>query len=162
MHGVGKTQLALKYAEHAWKEKPCLYIFWMSAASVDKLVGGFSRLLDAIGLGSRQTLDQSARCVAARNWLEDEESQTKRRWLLVLDNTSQEVVATLREMLPRENGGGKILLTTRTKQTAEALTVAFGERHTCIDLAPLGVDQSVQLLLRVSGSSRDCQFKDEI
>jgi hypothetical protein len=56
MPGLGKTQVALKYAELASKEKRYPYIFWISAASIDKLIQGFSKLLDLVAFAGRATL----------------------------------------------------------------------------------------------------------
>ena len=120
MPGLGKTQLAAKYAYQAYQERRYPFVFWISGTSLDKLNTGFSDLLELIG-ENRAGLDQSARCTAARVWLEDGESEAKRRWLLVIDNVNDETVSYTRDLLPRRNSNGGILITTRTKQAAQSL-----------------------------------------
>ena len=155
MPGAGKTQLALKYAESVYHERQYSFVFWISGASVDKLNRGFSNLFDLIDTKERARLDQSTKCTAARTWLEDNESQTKRRWLLVVDNTNQETVEHIREVLPRNNSSGKIICTTRTKQVAQSLATAFGEQHPCISLDTPSTDDAVTLFLSAAGIERE-------
>lgn len=155
MPGLGKTQLALKHSDLAFKEQRYSFVFWISAASVEKLNQGFSKLLDLVCLANRINLDQSARCTAARVWLEDGKSQVKRKWLLVLDNINQETSRHAREILPRSNSNGSILITTRTKHVAESMTVAFGKQHSYIGLDVPSVDDAVALLLRTAEIDRE-------
>ena len=155
MPGLGKTQLALKFSDLAYKEQRYPFVFWISAASIEKLNQGFSKLLDLVCLANRIYLDQSARCTAARVWLEDGESKVKRKWLLVLDNINQETSEHTREMLPRSNSNGSILMTMRTKHVAESMTVAFGEQHSCIGLGVPSVEDAVALLLRTAGMDQE-------
>lgn len=88
MPGAGKTQLALKYTKSAYNGQQYPFVFWISGASADKLNSGFSKLFDLIDTKGRAGLDQSTKCTAARTWLEDNESQAKKRWLLVVDNAN--------------------------------------------------------------------------
>ena len=134
----------------------------MSGASVDKLNSGFSKLFDLIDTKGRVELDQSAKCTAARIWLEDGESQIKRRWLLVVDNANQETVEHIREVLPRNNSSGKIVFTTRTKQVAQSLATAFGERHPCIALPAPNTDDAVILFLSAAGIEREKLDAEEL
>ena len=155
MPGAGKTQLALKYAESAYNKRQYPFIFWVSGASVDKLNSGCSKLFDMVDVKGRGGLDQNTKCTAARTWLEDSESQAKRRWLLVVDNANQETVARIREMLPRSNSSGRLVLTTRTKQVAQSLATAFGEEHLCIALHAPGTEDAVRLFLSAAEIDRD-------
>ena len=154
MAGAGKTQLALKYAELVYHERQYPFIFWVSGAWVDKLNNGFSKLFNLIDGKERAGLDQSTKCTAAQTWLEDNESQTKRRWLLIVDNANQETVELIREMLPRNNSNGKIVCTTRTEQVAQSLATAFGEQHPCISLDTPSTDDAVALFLSAAGIER--------
>ena len=65
MPGLGKTQVALKYAELASKEKRCPYIFWISSASIDKLTT--PRLHDPVQLVLRTKLMSAAK--EQKRWL---------------------------------------------------------------------------------------------
>ncbi|MCJ1309318.1 hypothetical protein MMC25_002977 [Agyrium rufum] len=159
MPGLGKTQLALKYANIAYNRERFPYVFWISAASVEKLKKGFSKILDLLGLAYPAGLDRSKKCNTAQIWLEDSESITKRKWLLVLDNINEKSAETARKLTPRSNGNGCILMTTRTKHVAESMAIAFGEHHMCFGLDPVNDDNAVQLLLRAAnidlGQSED-------
>ena len=68
MPGVGKTQLALKFATVA-SQFP--YVFWVSAASAEKLTQDVSKMVDLLCIPGRQTQNQVSRLTAARVWLED-------------------------------------------------------------------------------------------
>lgn len=86
MPGVGKTQLALKFATCGSQRNQYTYIFWVSAASVEKLTRDFSKLVDLLHLPGRYGLDQAIKLTVARAWLED--LSVARSWLLVLDNAT--------------------------------------------------------------------------
>ena len=147
MPGLGKTQLALKYANLVIDRRECSFVFWMSAASIDKLSSGFSKLLDLIDFPDRATLNQNAKSTAARLWLEDGESEVKRKWLLVMDNANQDTIERLREVLPRSNTNGSVLVTTRTSQVAQSIAMAFDELHTHFNLQQPTIDDAARLLL---------------
>jgi hypothetical protein len=83
--------------------------------------------------------------MAARRWLEDVDSGN---WLVVLDNVFSETIAFLREHLPRKNGRGSLLFTTRTKDVAVALASAGGERHHVVEVPILDVHDAVRLFQR--------------
>ena len=161
MPGLGKTQLALKFSEGAYKELRYQFVFWISAASAEKLSQGFSKLAHLLSLPERLSLDQSAKHTAARAWLEDSESQVERKWLLVLDNVNQETAVHVREIVPRKNSNGSILMTTRTEHVAESMAEAFGERHPCIGLRAPDIDDAVTLLLRAARFREESQETTE-
>ena len=155
MPGLGKTQLALKYSELAHKQLGYHFVFWMSAASVEKLNQGYSRLLNLLHLPQCLNPDQQAKNLAAQAWLEDDESENKRRWLLILDNVNQETAAHVREILPRKNNRGSILMTTREERVAESVALSFGERHPCIGIRTPDADDAVTLLLDAAGFGQE-------
>ena len=66
MPGVGKTQLALKYATVASRRSQYTYVFWVSAASVEKLTRDFSKLIDLLRLPGRYAMDQVSEQIVAR------------------------------------------------------------------------------------------------
>jgi hypothetical protein len=88
--------------------------------------------------------DQSVRLAAARRWLEEVDTGN---WLLVLDNVFPETLDFLREHLPRQNGRGSVLFTTRRENVALALSSTAGERHEVIDVPLLDVKEGVELFL---------------
>ncbi|KAL8735363.1 MAG: hypothetical protein Q9166_000908 [cf. Caloplaca sp. 2 TL-2023] len=143
MPGVGKTQLALRYAMLASKRSEDTYTFWVSAASVEKLARDFSRLVDLLRLPGRHALDQVTKLTRARAWLED--PTPAKNWLLVLDNVTQETSRIiLDEILPRRYSGGRLLFTTRTASIAELC--AISSKSLTIALQPLGLYDAVTML----------------
>ena len=143
MPGVGKTQLALRYATLASEKNEDTYTFWVSAGSEEKLARDFAKLVDLLHLPKWYTMDQATKVTTARAWLED--PAAKKKWLLVLDNVTQETITMmLNEILPRRNSGGRLLLTTRTAIIAESCTI-LGKSLT-IALRPPGTDDAVAML----------------
>jgi hypothetical protein len=149
MPGLGKTQLALKYALSTFKEKRYQYIFWISAASTEKVNYGMAKMLDLIRYPGRASMDQAARVTAARLWLEDDSSEATatRKWLLVFDNANYDTARHLREVFPQRNSNGSMLMTTRTKAVAESLAAASGIKHGILALEQPSSDDAVALLL---------------
>ena len=142
--GVGKSQLTYKWAKSTYDRGENRYVVWISATTVEKLYQGFCRLLHSVKHPDRSHPEQSVRLAAAQRWLEEVDSGD---WLLVLDNVFPETVDFLREHLPRQNGRGSILLTTRTQPVAMALASAAGERHEVVEVPLLSVAAGVELFL---------------
>jgi len=143
MPGVGKTQLALRYATLAFGKSQYTYTFWVSAGSVEKLARDFSRLLDLLRLPGRHGSDQVTKLTVARAWLEDPTAGKK--WLLILDNVTRETSRMiLDEILPRRNSGGRLLFTTRTAMIAESCN--FPGKSPMLALQPPGTDDAVAML----------------
>jgi hypothetical protein len=150
MHGIGKTQLALRFASESFDQHRYSHIFWMSATTVEKLNQGFTDLLTLVAHPDRSNLgDQRARLKAARRWLEDAISIN---WLLVLDNVDPTVLGFLQEHLPRKNQHGKILLTTRTTDVATVLVRTAGKQHHALELGLPEVEDATSLLLTESNT----------
>jgi hypothetical protein len=150
MHGIGKTQLALRFAKRSFDQLQYSHIFWMSATTVEKLNQGFADLLTLVVHPDRSNLgDQRARLKAARRWLEDAISIN---WLLVLDNVDPTVLGFLQEHLPRKNQHGKILLTTRTADVATVLVRTAGKQHHALELGLPEVEDATSLLLTESNT----------
>jgi hypothetical protein len=113
MPGIGKSQLALQYAALSHNRQQYSVVFWVSGATVEKLNQGLAKILTLVGHPDRDHPEQSTRLISARRWLEESDAHSSIKWLLVLDNINREVMAFLREHLPRKNSMGNILLTTR-------------------------------------------------
>jgi NB-ARC domain len=150
MPGVGKTQLAQKYGRLAFEEQQVPFVFWISASSSDKLEQSFTSILNLIRHRDRHSTDQTAKLIAARLWLEDSGSQTKRKWLLILDNATRETISSIRDMIPRSNPGGHILITTRTKDVATTLAQSPQKTYHYIELSQLPVEDAAKLLIKSS------------
>lgn len=108
--GVGKTQLALKYAMEHCKEYD--YILWVYAATPDKIDVDFATIAQEVGACNGATsLDQSRKQL--HNWF-----MKTTRWLLILDNVDD--IDTLEPYLPSEfRSGGAVILTSRDLQTQD-------------------------------------------
>jgi hypothetical protein len=115
---------------------------WISATTVEKLFQGFCRLLDFVNHPDQSHPDQNARLDAACRWLERVNTGN---WLLIFDNIFPETLDFLRQHLPRVNGRGSILFTTRMRDVAIAVTSAAGERHEVIEIPLLSVKEGVEL-----------------
>jgi hypothetical protein len=140
--GVGKSQLTYAWAKSTFARKENEYIMWISATTVEKLFQGFCRLLRFVHHPDQSHPDQNARLDAARRWLEEIDTGN---WLLIFDNVFPETVDFLRQHLPRVNGRGTILFTTRTRGVADAVTSTAGERHQVIKVPLLDVKEGVEL-----------------
>ena len=145
MPGLGKTQLALKYSILGMEEGRYAYIFWLSAATAEKLYQDFANMADFLCLPGHDNMDQARKLRIVRAWLED--SFDVGKWLLVLDNTTQENVTTLRDILPKRNSNGNILFTTRTETVADLVVTVFGKVHEKIALQPPNIDDALTILL---------------
>ena len=145
MHGVGKSQIFYALAQDLYDNGRYTNIFWMQATTIEKLHQGFSKLLKLVSHPERSSTDDETRLMAARRWLEDFNSG---RWLLVIDNVARETVDFLREHLPRKNGRGNILFTTRTEDVAKALTDVAGKRHGIVELRIPEVEDAAKMFLK--------------
>ena len=156
MPGVGKTQLALRFATLAFQDGQYPYVFWVSAASVEKLSQDVSKMVDLLRLPGRHTLNQASKLTAARGWLED--STAARSWLVVLDNINEETAMTLHDVLPRHSCGGRILMTTRLATMAERYTASGGLSQ--LSLHPPEIGDAVAMLS--AGANLEREDRDEV
>jgi hypothetical protein len=140
--GVGKSQLTYSWAKSTFAANENAYIMWIPATTVEKLFQGFCRLLRFVNHPDHAHPDQNVRLESARRWLEEVDTGN---WLLVFDNVFPETMDFLRQHLPRVNGRGTILFTTRTREVAIAVTSTAGERHEVIEVPLLNVKEAVEL-----------------
>ncbi|KZP22295.1 TPR-like protein [Athelia psychrophila] len=151
MPGLGKSQLALQHANLAFTAGVYSHVFWVSATTVEKLSQGLARILGLLNHADRNHPDQAVQIAAVRIWLEQSDRHGCRRWLLVFDNVTAESAKFLRDHLPRQNASGTILITTRTRNIAEAVANVAGQKHIIFELKALSKAQSVSLLLKKAG-----------
>jgi hypothetical protein len=151
MPGLGKTKLVLRFAQIVFAQLLYSHIFWMSAATQDKLMKGMTKILDLVGHAERTRSEQDAKLTAARLWLEDSQRVDGVRWLLIVDNVDRVALDFLREHLPRRNGKGSILFTTRASDVAYALVRVTGGRHSTLDLRVLDLADATHLLFSSAG-----------
>jgi NB-ARC domain len=149
MQGLGKTQLALQFAKSSYNHGRYSLVFWISAATTDKLNNGFANILNLIRHPARLYLqDQSSKLTEARRWLEE---STSISWLLVFDNVDVNTLDFIRENIPRHNRRGNILFTTRTAAVASALSSTAGQQYHVLELGFPDAGDAIKLLLRESG-----------
>jgi tetratricopeptide (TPR) repeat protein len=101
--GVGKTQLAARYAREHQDEYDV--VWWVRAEQQDTRLSDYAELAHRLGLVADANDDLEAARAAAKTWLE-----RSHRWLLVFDNASEP--AELHCLMP-EGSGGHILITSR-------------------------------------------------
>ena len=145
MHGVGKSQIFYALAKDLYDKGRYTNIFWMQATTIEKLHQGFSKLLYLVSHADCTSTNDDTRLMAARRWLEDFNTG---RWLLVIDNVARETVDFLREHLPRKNGRGNILFTTRTEDVAKTITNVAGKRHGIVELRIPGIEDAAEMFLK--------------
>jgi hypothetical protein len=146
MPGLGKTKLILRFAQIAFARLLYSHIFWMSAATPDKLMKGMTKILDLVGHAERTRSEQDAKLTAARLWLEDSQRIGGVRWLLIFDNVDRSALEFLHEHLPRRNAKGNILFTTRSSDVAHALVRIAGGYHSMLDLRVPDLAEATHLL----------------
>jgi hypothetical protein len=83
--GVGKTQLALDYAEHHWATRQVDLLVWVTAGSRESIVSSYARLAaDLTGIDDPNPEHGAHRLL---EWPAD----TPTRWLVVLDDLQHPV-----------------------------------------------------------------------
>jgi hypothetical protein len=145
MHGIGKTQLALRYGKFAFDRRRYSHVFWIQATTVEKLNHGFTKILDLLGHPDRGNQKQDAKLTLARRWLECPDKDGV-DWLIVFDNVERPTLEFLRTHLPRQNVRGNILFTTRTQDVAEILVT--GRQDCTIDLRAMDIPTAVGLFFQ--------------
>ena len=108
--GVGKTQLAARYARLHRGDYDV--IWWLRAESPSTLRADVASLAIALGLAGADTSERDA-LSAVRAWLE-----RNGRWLIILDNVA--APDAIAEILP-EGAGGHVLVTSRAHADWRAL-----------------------------------------
>ncbi|KZP22596.1 TPR-like protein [Athelia psychrophila] len=149
MPGLGKSQLALSYANASFNAGSHTHIIWIPATTLEKVNQGLVKVLDLTQHVDRNNPDQGARLTAARLCLEQFDHRLK--WLIILDDVTLATLDFLREHLPRQNGIGSILITTRTRDVAKAVTSVAGQQHPVYELKTLSTEQSAKLLFKSAG-----------
>jgi hypothetical protein len=108
--GVGKTQLAARYARAQRQAGSVDLLLWITAASREAVLAGYAQAgVDVAQAGPGNPEQAAARLLT---WLET----TDRRWLVVLDDVADP--ADLRELWPPPNIHGRVLVTTRRRDAA--------------------------------------------
>ncbi|KZP04795.1 hypothetical protein FIBSPDRAFT_679418, partial [Athelia psychrophila] len=81
--GIGKSQLALQYAESAYAQGRYSHVFHISSESADHIREGLAHMLHLLQ-PSDYVCPPSVAAHEARRWLED--AQPEITWLLIVDD----------------------------------------------------------------------------
>ncbi|MEV6448953.1 tetratricopeptide repeat protein [Amycolatopsis sp. NPDC051716] len=108
--GVGKTQIALAYAEQAWAAGMLDLLVWVTAGSRDAVVSAYAELATELDGHTDPDPDRGARRLLS--WL----ATTKARWLIVLDDLRQP--HDLDGLWPPAGETGRVIVTTRRRDAA--------------------------------------------
>ncbi|KAF7978772.1 hypothetical protein HWV62_44812 [Athelia sp. TMB] len=150
---IGKSQLALRYAEMTYAEREYTHVFYMSATSADDIRSGMERILRLVK-PSDYVCPQSIETQEALRWLEDADPTIA--WLIVIDHVALESVDLLQTHLPRRNTRGDLLFTTQSQRVAEALA-----DKSVLKLGSLTRDNAIKLLLQKAGVEASAEVVQE-
>jgi hypothetical protein len=108
--GVGKTQLALDYAERLWAAGAVDVWVWVTAGSREAIVSSYARL--ASDLTGIEDHDPERGAQRLLEWL----ATTSVRWLVVVDDVQSP--RDLRGLWPPATATGRVVVTTRRHDAA--------------------------------------------
>ncbi|WAZ26820.1 tetratricopeptide repeat protein [Streptomyces cinnabarinus] len=124
--GVGKTQLAARYARTLWRAGGLDVLVWITASSSESIVDGYAAA--ATDLIGTVPSDRVRAALAFLAWLEPKAGQSPCRWLVVLDDVSDP--ADLDGRWPPASPTGRVLVTTRRQEAA----LTTGRHHIPVGL----------------------------
>ncbi|KAL6787041.1 TPR-like protein [Trichoderma sp. SZMC 28012] len=153
--GVGKSQLAIEFAHRFAEEHKNIWIFWIHAATQERVQEGFRLIADAVKLPERKQPTANIPLLV-KNWLSIEHNG---RWIIILDSADETEVLysasesvhdkrSLAAYIPKSRNGA-IVLTTRNRSLASKLT--GGHKH-IIDVETMSEADALTLLERKMGS----------
>ncbi|MBM0207158.1 hypothetical protein JNW90_32290 [Micromonospora sp. STR1s_5] len=121
--GVGKTQLAAAYATRLWQDQEVDLLVWINADSRTSVISRYAEA--AVEVTGWETANPDQAAARFLSWL----ANTKRRWLIVLDDLTDP--ADLRGLWPPVNSTGRTIVTTRRR---DAALVGTSRRLVQVDL----------------------------
>ncbi|KAJ4011437.1 hypothetical protein NW752_008435 [Fusarium irregulare] len=140
--GVGKTQIALRFAYQIKDHRPDYSIFWVSALSDETAERAYGDIAKKLGVQKRSEDDDVKDLVY--QYLSSDKAG---KWLLIVDNADDAELILgsaekpgLEEFLPQREDG-IILLTTRSGKVAEAFA-----QSDVIDIEQMDREESTMLL----------------
>ncbi|KAF4502809.1 kinesin light chain [Fusarium agapanthi] len=140
--GVGKTQIALRFAYQMKEKRPDLSIFWVPLLSYETAERAYTDISKKLGL-HKSSEDDDVKDLVCQHL----SSNKAGKWLLIMDNADdQELIlgsaekSGLEEYLPQSEDG-IVLLTTRSRHVA----VEFAQSDV-IDTEQMGEEEATTLL----------------
>lgn len=106
--GVGKTQLAVNYAETLWADRHVELLVWVTAGSREAIVSTYAKVAEAVTGVAVDNPEEGARQLL--EWLR----ATTAPWLVVLDDLQDP--RHIEDLWPPQNG--QVLVTTRRRDAA--------------------------------------------
>ncbi|HET8840189.1 MAG TPA: helix-turn-helix transcriptional regulator, partial [Ktedonobacteraceae bacterium] len=130
MAGVGKTQAAIEYAYRYARDYTA--VFWIQANSEEDMLGCIAAIARILKLPTYGVSKREEVMTLLLDWL-----QIHRNWLLIFDNIEENTFIQPFLSVARN---GFFLMTTRLP--------TLGTLASCLELLPLPLEESIQLLLR--------------
>ncbi|MDT7844202.1 tetratricopeptide repeat protein [Streptomyces justiciae] len=131
--GVGKTQLAARWAREAQRTEAVDLLVWVTAATRESVEAAYAQAaheVDGVDPADlRQAVDHFL------GWLQ----RTRRSWMIVLDDLTDP--ADLRGLWPPDRPRGQVVVTTRRRDAA-----LLGQGRTVVDVTPFTPDESLAYL----------------
>ncbi|KAE9372564.1 TPR-like protein [Stipitochalara longipes BDJ] len=154
--GIGKSQIALKYAYRQRELLPETSIFWVQASNISRFEKSYASMAEVFQLSGRNDPNVDV-LQLVRNWLE---GQYQLPWLMIIDNADDAHIfdktengKSALEYLP-QIGKGSILYTSRNRDVSLDLV---GDEH-IITVSPLC---AVEARLLFGESTRLTSTQDE-
>lgn len=159
--GIGKTAIAHEYAHRCKAAGAYNAIFWIDAHSYASFIADFRKIAIDLQLVSEDSFDDHVVTLnLVTSWLSgpaikatsNETDITPASWLLVVDGIEEPHI--LYEIGSYITGPGYIIITTRNSSKAMSQTVG----GKLIDLEPLTVEDSYQILRETTGTQEDIRI----
>ncbi|KAL7946163.1 P-loop containing nucleoside triphosphate hydrolase protein [Trichoderma barbatum] len=163
--GVGKSQLAIEFAHRIAETRSDMWVFWIHAATQQRVEEGFMIIANAAKLiGRNQCQDNIPLLV--KNWLSNEHNG---RWIIILDSADNREVLygadesgpdqrPLATYLPQSRNGS-IIVTTRSRDVAYKLT---GSNKNIIEIGPMAQTDALILLEKKLESLSDVEMAKNV
>ncbi|KAI8666162.1 hypothetical protein NCS57_00840200 [Fusarium keratoplasticum] len=142
--GIGKSQIAIRYAHHVRQHSPNTWVFWVHASTRGRFEEAYKSIADRLELPGRNDPNINILRLVCE-WLRVEENG---RWMMILDSADDANVlfsATseqLASFLPRSSNGS-IIVTSRSLDVAERLV---GSRSNLQVVPAMRTEEACQLL----------------
>lgn len=158
--GMGKTAIALKYAQRRKVYGKNTAIFWIGAHNYARFFEDLKTVAIGLQLVSEDSFDdQLITLNLVTSWLlrpmtksaPNETEISPASWLLVVDGIEEpDILYEIGSI----KGPGSIIITTRN--SSKTMSQAFGGK--LIDLEPLTVEDSCQILKEITGTKEDVRI----
>ena len=105
--GVGKTQVAARYARACWTAGNLDLLLWLTGGNRESVIAAYARAAVLVGVPSAEDTETTARGFVS--WL----ASTQRTWLVVIDDLADP--GDLKGLWPPSHTTGRTVVTTRRR-----------------------------------------------